>query len=580
MPIARTHNKLWNELIIATSIKLDDTDGSNYLELDWNEDDSSDRTLYFKVNSGNRTIDLSGDLTLSGANKVASWEATTAVISPSVYASGASLKLQDDAAQNITMFASAGAGENPLLYIYGDKSGSAKYGYLTVDTLGDFKIYAEQDLKLYGVLRQEFYYGSSPVLKAYLDSAFNFDCTVVMKDNEYLIYGDNSDVGMKYDEATNDGFIWGIPVASKRGVIICEYSDITANFTSLIGTISEPTIHLLDLDVDSYIKFHHAADDNPEIVLYSGVSSGGSYIRQSNAEGIASSTDLRIGLDASSRNLVISDITDIAVDHGMTASGDPKLWIYRLGVAGQYASLYYGGITFETTLAMVTSRAMEFYNSYSIEAGHAYKFYTGSGKELRDADGEQAYIALYPKIKQTSTAAYIGILLDVTETTLGDGSAGEGYNAFADFRIDGVPCYNLCREKVAKAHNSDLFDASATSDSANIWAQPANTLLIGVFYRLDTQFAGGSISDVDVTLGLAGDNDGLLAPAAHNLTSDTVGTIYSKRGDYWNNVDSGGYYAASATTWVAYASSVGDDLDQTSAGQITFYFVYYDFQGT
>ena len=42
-----------------------DTDESNFLTLDWNENDTADRTLNFLVNSGSRNIDLSGNLTLA-----------------------------------------------------------------------------------------------------------------------------------------------------------------------------------------------------------------------------------------------------------------------------------------------------------------------------------------------------------------------------------------------------------------------------------------------------------------------------------------------------------------------------------
>ena len=48
---------------IVASMQIQDTDASNDLTIDWNENDSSDRNLYFKVNSGERTIDLGDDLT-------------------------------------------------------------------------------------------------------------------------------------------------------------------------------------------------------------------------------------------------------------------------------------------------------------------------------------------------------------------------------------------------------------------------------------------------------------------------------------------------------------------------------------
>ena len=61
-------NKVFMESIVVTSVKLDDTNGTNWLTLDWNENDTSDRALYVKVNAGDRTIDLTGNLTVELAS--------------------------------------------------------------------------------------------------------------------------------------------------------------------------------------------------------------------------------------------------------------------------------------------------------------------------------------------------------------------------------------------------------------------------------------------------------------------------------------------------------------------------------
>jgi hypothetical protein len=47
------------------AISLNDLDDSNNLVLIWNEDDVADRNLYFKVNGATRTLDLTGNLTIS-----------------------------------------------------------------------------------------------------------------------------------------------------------------------------------------------------------------------------------------------------------------------------------------------------------------------------------------------------------------------------------------------------------------------------------------------------------------------------------------------------------------------------------
>jgi len=130
--------------------------------------------------------------------------------------------------------------------------------------------------------------------------------------------------------------------------------------------------------------------------------------------------------------------------------------------------------------------------------------------------------------------------------------------------------------KVTRAHNSALFDANGLSDSAIVWQQPANSVLLSAKYVLDVQFADGSLTDIDVELGDAGDNDGVINVTG-NLTSDAVGTEYSTRGAYWSATTAGGYHSASAKDWTAYATSTGADLDTTSGGQITFYFAYIQF---
>ena len=52
---------------LSGEVEIIDTDASHTLHLRWNEDDTVDRILNFLVNAANRTIDLSGDLTVEDA---------------------------------------------------------------------------------------------------------------------------------------------------------------------------------------------------------------------------------------------------------------------------------------------------------------------------------------------------------------------------------------------------------------------------------------------------------------------------------------------------------------------------------
>ena len=130
--------------------------------------------------------------------------------------------------------------------------------------------------------------------------------------------------------------------------------------------------------------------------------------------------------------------------------------------------------------------------------------------------------------------------------------------------------------EVTKAHGSDLFDAAGLTDSATIWQQPAGSVLLGVKIKMTAQFVAASLTDLDVTIGLAGDPDGLLAPTM-NLTSDAANSTYTTRGAYWDTSAEGAFfYEHAATDWIAYATATGANLSTTSAGSITFYFTFLD----
>jgi len=59
--------KAINELSYS-GFYLRDANGSNSLKLDWNEDDTGDRSLLFYVNGGTRQINLSGNLTVEASS--------------------------------------------------------------------------------------------------------------------------------------------------------------------------------------------------------------------------------------------------------------------------------------------------------------------------------------------------------------------------------------------------------------------------------------------------------------------------------------------------------------------------------
>lgn len=211
----------------------------------------------------------------------------------------------------------------------------------------------------------------------------------------------------------------------------------------------------------------------------------------------------------------------------------------------------YTGSSLKGVRVNVGETALEFYTLASYQAGDDVESTWGDGLDFTiqyDEDGDDTAQLSLP-------SAGLSLRTSATDTD------------------------NALLIKVAKAvkvHNSDLFNADGLSDSAVVWQQPANSVLLSAKYVLDTQFADGSLTDIDVELGDSGDNDGIINIAG-NLTSDAAGTEYSIRGAYWSATTAGGYHSASAKDWTAYATAVGANLNTTSAGQITFYFAYIQF---
>jgi len=65
-------------------------------------------------------------------------------------------------------------------------------------------------------------------------------------------------------------------------------------------------------------------------------------------------------------------------------------------------------------------------------SGNIFQFNTNSGRRITDTDAEQAFVKINPDIGQSGTANYVGLLMDVTET-----SVGSGTNSLMDLRVGG-----------------------------------------------------------------------------------------------------------------------------------------------
>ena len=127
--------------------------------------------------------------------------------------------------------------------------------------------------------------------------------------------------------------------------------------------------------------------------------------------------------------------------------------------------------------------------------------------------------------------------------------------------------------RVTKAFGSDLFDAVATTDNADIWAQPADSILLAARLELDVPFVAAGLTTFAITLGDAGDNDGILVAGAQALRTDAAGTAYKGKGAYFDAV-AGTFWNAAGSTIKAYAAAGVANLSTLSAGQVTFVFKY------
>ena len=148
---------------------------------------------------------------------------------------------------------------------------------------------------------------------------------------------------------------------------------------------------------------------------------------------------LTFGLDETARTMVICDIDDIDTDFGLAASSDPQLLIYDNSgtnktvitqdrILIQYPT--YGLFPNNSYFKVTGYQGVELNATTDRAAGHMFLIHSSANIEITDADAEQAWMYLEPKINQTSTAGYIGLLMDVTES-----STGSGTNALMDLRV-------------------------------------------------------------------------------------------------------------------------------------------------
>jgi len=100
-----------------------------------------------------------------------------------------------------------------------------------------------------------------------------------------------------------------------------------------------------------------------------------------------------------------------------------------------------------------------------------FSFNSNSGIEMTDADAEQSWLYIVPKINQSSTAAYNGLKINVLETAIGDGSTGDGNNLF-NAAIEGVSKFVINRTGntgIGTTSPSEKLDVAGTMSGEHLY---------------------------------------------------------------------------------------------------------------
>lgn len=122
----------------------------------------------------------------------------------------------------------------------------------------------------------------------------------------------------------------------------------------------------------------------------------------------------------------------------------------------------YGTLQTQGYLKVQSSTYTEFETLTDLVSGDAFSFKgLTNTRELVDTDGEQSWLSVQPNINQTLTAAYNAIKVDVLETSLGDGSTGEGNNLL-NLAVGGASKFKV--NNLGQAH---IINGSAGGTAAN-----------------------------------------------------------------------------------------------------------------
>ncbi len=143
-----------------------------------------------------------------------------------------------------------------------------------------------------------------------------------------------------------------------------------------------------------------------------------SIIKQSDAEGITDTSQLRIGLDATDYRLTILPASLIDIDAGLEAATIPIITISDN--TGAYLG-HYTAIGFEGNYSYTISAPVATFLQNVDGGGAIFSFSRASGAHVVNSSGLSRFVSITADYDQTGTAGSADLYVNRTETNLGSG---------------------------------------------------------------------------------------------------------------------------------------------------------------
>lgn len=161
-----------------------------------------------------------------------------------------------------------------------------------------------------------------------------------------------------------------------------------------------------------------------------------------------------------------------------------------------------------------------------------------------------------------ASAQIDGLRLSTTDPSYGTAPSATGVFPVSTAFVR----HNVHKVKVTKA----ALTAAATTQDITLWTTPANTRVVRVIAKCLTNFTGGSISAMTITVGSsAGGNQYLLSGSVFSGTP-TLGDVVAEMGAGVVSATLADF-SGSAITIQTRFTSTSDNVNAATAGEIDFY---------